>query len=213
MIGQHADILVIDDELTVCRSCQKILNVDGYDVSIALSGYEGLEKFRKKDFDLAIVDLKMPDINGMQVVEAIKTEQPTTEVIIMTGYSTVASAVTGMKMGAADYIPKPFTPDEMLMAVKKALIHQGNEVKEQEVTTEQVEASSEEVTVAQMTLENGAVLEAEAFEAGSEVFIVTEDEKVAVPVGEYTMEDGMILVVAEEGIIGEINFVNFTRHS
>lgn len=96
-------------------------------------------------------------------------------------------------------------PTEMLKEIKNLLgIELSEEVKEQEVTTEQVEASSEEVTLAQMTLENGTVLEAEAFEAGNEVFIVTEDEKVAVPVGEYTMEDGMILVVAEEGIIGEI---------
>ena len=63
---------------------------------------------------------------------------------------------------------------------------------------------SEEVKLAQQTLENGTVLEAEAFEAGKEIFIVTDDEKVAVPVGEYQMEDGRILVVAEEGIIGEI---------
>jgi len=129
MRGQHANILVVDDELTVCRSCQKILNEDGYDVSIALSGYKGLESFRKKKFDLAIVDLKMPDINGMEVVEAIKTEQPGTEVIIMTGYSTVASAVTGMKLGAADYIPKPFTPNEMTMVVKKALQQHQHDVK------------------------------------------------------------------------------------
>jgi DNA-binding NtrC family response regulator len=129
MIGQHADILVIDDELTVCRSCQKILNEDGYTVSIALSGYEGLERSRKKDFDLAIVDLKMPDIDGMEVVEAIKREQPGTEVIIITGYSTIASAVQGIKLGATDYLPKPFTPDEMIMAVKKALRQQEYEAK------------------------------------------------------------------------------------
>jgi DNA-binding NtrC family response regulator len=133
MIGQHADILVIDDELTVCRSCQKILDADGYDVSIALSGSEGLERFRKKDFDLAIVDLKMPDIDGMEVVEAIKREQRGTEVIIMTGYSTVASAVQGMKLGAADYLPKPFTPDEMIMAVKKALQQQNRAAKKKDI--------------------------------------------------------------------------------
>jgi hypothetical protein len=63
---------------------------------------------------------------------------------------------------------------------------------------------SEEVKLEQQTLENGTVLEAEAFEAGNEIFIVTEDEKVAVPVGEYEMEDGRILVVAEEGLIAEI---------
>jgi len=115
------NVLVIDDELTVCRSCQKILNEDGYDVSIALNGREGLERARQEDFDLVIVDLMMPDMNGMEVVEAVKKEQPDMSVIIMTGYSSVPSAVKGMKLGAADYIPKPFTPDEMSAAVRKAL--------------------------------------------------------------------------------------------
>ena len=117
----NANILIIDDELTVCRSCQKILGEDGYSISIALNGHEGLERARKEDFDLAIVDLKMPDIDGMDVVEVIKAERPDTTVIIMTGYSTVSSAVKGMKLGAADYISKPFTPDEMSMAVRKVL--------------------------------------------------------------------------------------------
>jgi len=95
-------------------------------------------------------------------------------------------------------------PTEMLKEIKNLLgIELSEEVKEQEVTTEQVEASSE-VNLAQAKLENGTVLEAEAFEAGNEVFIVTEDEKVPVPVGEYQMEDGMILVVSEEGMIAEI---------
>jgi len=95
-------------------------------------------------------------------------------------------------------------PTEMLKEIKNLLgIELSEEVKEQEVTTEQVEASSE-VNLAQAKLENGTVLEAEAFEAGNEIFIVTEDEKVPVPVGEYTMEDGKILVVSEEGMIAEI---------
>jgi len=95
-------------------------------------------------------------------------------------------------------------PTEMLKEIKNLLgIELSEEVKEQEVTTEQVEASSE-VNLAQAKLENGTVLEAEAFEAGNEIFIVTEDEKVPVPVGEYQMEDGKILVVSEEGMIAEI---------
>ena len=73
-----------------------------------------------------------------------------------------------------------------------------------EETTDIVDSIQEEVKLAQAKLENGTVLEAEAFEAGNEIFIVSEDEKVAVPVGEYQMEDGKILVVTEEGLIGEI---------
>ena len=100
-------------------------------------------------------------------------------------------------------------PTEMLKEIKNLLgIELSEEVKEQEVITEQVEASAEateETKLAQMSLENGTVLEAEAFESGNEVFIVTEDERVPVPVGEYQMmEDGKILVVSEEGMIAEI---------
>ena len=73
-----------------------------------------------------------------------------------------------------------------------------------EETTDVVDSIQEEVKLAQAKLENGTVLEAEAFEAGNEIFIVSEDEKVAVPVGEYQMEDGKILVVTEEGLIGEL---------
>ena len=78
------------------------------------------------------------------------------------------------------------------------------QVEETQVEETQLEESTEEVKLAQAKLDNGTVLEAEAFEAGNEIFIVTEDERVAVPVGEYQMEDGQILVVSEEGIIGEI---------
>jgi len=92
---------------------------------------------------------------------------------------------------------------EILNKIKTFL---GEEKTEQveETKLEQVEETQEEVKLAQATLENGTILEAEAFEAGNEIFIVTEDERVAVPVGEYLMEDGQMLVVSEEGIIGEI---------
>ena len=92
---------------------------------------------------------------------------------------------------------------EILNKIKTFL---GEEKTEQveETKLEQVEETQEEVKLAQATLENGTILEAEAFEAGNEIFIVSEDDKVAVPVGEYLMEDGQILVVSEEGIIGEI---------
>jgi len=81
---------------------------------------------------------------------------------------------------------------------------QVEQVEETQVEETQLEESQEKVELAQAKLDNGTILEAEAFEAGNEIFIVTEDEKVAMPVGEYMMEDGQMLVVSEEGIIGEI---------
>lgn len=127
------NVLVIDDELTVCQSCEKILRAEGYNVSTVLGGLEGLERFRKEDFDLVLVDLKMPDLHGMEVVDVIKRERPDTTVIIMTGYSTVPSAVKGMKLGAADYIPKPFTPDEMNAAIRKALRQKERQAKGEDI--------------------------------------------------------------------------------
>ncbi len=90
---------------------------------------------------------------------------------------------------------------EILNKIKTFL---GEEKIEEQVEETQLEESQEKVELAQAKLDNGTVLEAEAFEAGNEIFIVTEDERVAMPVGEYMIEDGQMLVVSEEGIIGEI---------
>jgi len=122
-----AKILVIDDERTVCKSCEKILK-EKYDVIITLSGREGLDRLLQEDFDLVLVDLKMPDMDGMELVKIIRQQRPNAEVVIMTGYSTVDTAVEGMKLGAAEFISKPFTPDEMLTAVEEVLKKKGREI-------------------------------------------------------------------------------------
>lgn len=116
-----AKILVIDDEEIVCLSCQRILTEEGYEVHTRLSGPEGLKLLAEEPFDLAIVDLKMPGMDGMEVLQSIKRDYPQIPVIMITGYATVESAVEAMKSGAFDYLPKPFTPDEVAVVVKKAL--------------------------------------------------------------------------------------------
>ena len=113
-------ILVVDDEIIVCESCQRILEEEGYEVEIALSGKEAFEKMKEHPLDLVITDLKMPGIDGMEVLKVVRKEYPDTIVIMITGYSTVETAVEAMKQGAFDYIPKPFTPDEVSIVVKKA---------------------------------------------------------------------------------------------
>jgi len=114
-------ILVVDDELIVCESCQRILDEEGYEVEVALSGQEAFEKMKESLFDIVITDLKMPTIDGIDVLKYIRKEFPDTIVIMITGFSTVETAVEAMKLGAFDYIPKPFTPDEVSVVVKKAL--------------------------------------------------------------------------------------------
>ncbi|MBM4330562.1 MAG: sigma-54-dependent Fis family transcriptional regulator [Deltaproteobacteria bacterium] len=114
-------ILVVDDEEIVCLSCYRILKEEGYEVQTCLSAREGLQLLAEDHFDLAIVDLKMPGMDGLELLQAIKVDHPHIPVIMITGFSTVESAVEAMKAGAYDYLPKPFTPDQVALVVKKAL--------------------------------------------------------------------------------------------
>jgi DNA-binding NtrC family response regulator len=114
-------ILVVDDEPIVCESCKRILGEEGYEVDIALSGQEAFEKMKRDTYDVVLTDLKMPGIDGMEVLRTHRKDYPETMVIMITGFSTVETAVEAMKLGAYDYIPKPFTPDEVSLVVKKAI--------------------------------------------------------------------------------------------
>ena len=114
-------ILVVDDEMIVCESCKRILEEEGYEVETALSGKEAFDKMKVSPFDIVITDLKMPGIDGMEVLKTFRKEYPDLIIIMITGFSTVETAVEAMKLGAFDYIPKPFTPDEVSIVVKKAI--------------------------------------------------------------------------------------------
>jgi len=117
-------ILVIDDEEYICQSCRELLGEEGYEVKTSLHPLEGLKQLQEDSFDLLLLDLKMPERDGIQVLQEVKRDYPHLMVIIITGYATVDTAVASMKMGAFDYVSKPFTPDELLMAVEKAFEHQ-----------------------------------------------------------------------------------------
>jgi Fe-S-cluster-containing dehydrogenase component/FixJ family two-component response regulator len=114
-------ILVVDDEPMICKSCKEILEDEGYNVDLAYSGLEGVKKALDNVFDLAIVDMKMPDLSGMALLKRIRGERLNTPVVIITAYSTVDTAIEAMKLGAADYIPKPFTPNELSEVVKSVI--------------------------------------------------------------------------------------------
>ncbi|MBW4056627.1 MAG: sigma-54-dependent Fis family transcriptional regulator [Proteobacteria bacterium] len=114
-------LLVIDDEPAIREGVRRILESDSFQVETFASGYAALERIKQQTFDLVITDLKMPGISGMEVLKALKEIQPDLPVIFITGYSSVDSAVEVMKLGAVDYIAKPFTPEEMLSTVKLAL--------------------------------------------------------------------------------------------
>jgi DNA-binding NtrC family response regulator len=109
--------LVIDDEKIVLDSVEKILAAENYAVEVSLSGISGIRLAVEKPFDVVLTDIRMPDIGGLIVLRDIKREKPELPVIIITGYGTVRSAIQAMKLGAADYIEKPFSPDQLIAAV------------------------------------------------------------------------------------------------
>jgi len=115
-------ILVIDDELPICVNCVKILSDQECSAAYALNGYDALEMMNEKHYDVVITDLKMARLGGMEVLKQIKERFTGTIVIVMTGYASVSSAVEVMKMGAFDYLPKPFTPQELRSVVKQAIV-------------------------------------------------------------------------------------------
>jgi DNA-binding NtrC family response regulator len=112
-------ILVIDDETIVRTSCERTLTPEGYEVISVSGGQEGIEYLQNQSFGLVLLDLKMPDIDGIEVLTRIKKEWPDTKVIMITGYSTVDTAVQALRYGAYNFIEKPFTPDSLLNAVKE----------------------------------------------------------------------------------------------
>ena len=114
-------VLIIDDEQIVLNSVKKVLGQGDYDVEATLSGRQGLEWALSKSYDIVLTDVRMPDMGGMLILRDIKKAKSSMPVIIITGYANVQSAMQAMKLGAAEYIEKPFTPDQLIKAVNNAV--------------------------------------------------------------------------------------------
>ncbi len=114
-------ILVIDDELGLREGCRRALRRFGYEVDVAATGEEGLAKFREGEFALVLLDVMMPDISGIDLLQTIRAHDPDVICIIITGYATVELAVTAMKLGAYDFLAKPFSDDNLLLVVDRGL--------------------------------------------------------------------------------------------
>src|SRR3974377_2450002 len=115
-----ANILIVDDEIVICQSCEKIFLRAGHDVIYTTSGKQALKILEEHTFDVVFTDLKMVDIGGMEVLQTVKQKYPDTIVVVITGFATIASAIETMRYGAFDYLPKPFTPGEILEVLNKA---------------------------------------------------------------------------------------------
>jgi two-component system response regulator PilR (NtrC family) len=124
-------IHLIDDEPVIHDVLGQLLSAEGYQVEISSSGEEALTKFREQEFDLVLLDLLMPGMDGLEVLKEIKKIDPEVPIIIITAYASVESALSAMKMGAFDYIQKPFKNEELLLTISRALEH--HQLKEENI--------------------------------------------------------------------------------
>ena len=110
-------ILIMEDEINVAKGLKLILGEAGFEVDWAENGRQALELCHRKTYDLMLADLLLPDVDGLDVIKAVRQQWPHTRIIVITGYATVASAVAAMKLGALDYLEKPFTDEEIMAAI------------------------------------------------------------------------------------------------
>ena len=169
-------ILIMEDDSSVAQGLQMVLEEGGYGVDWAMSGQSALDNMRSKDFDLMVADLRLPDMDGMEVIRQMKDERPETEVIVITGYASPSSAVEAMKTGVVDYLPKPFSEEEFISKVEKAL-----EVRQETINNEILEPG--EAAEAWMKVKH---LEG----ARSHVLLMEDESSVA---------EGLRMVLEEEG--------------
>jgi CheY-like chemotaxis protein len=126
-----ARILAVDDEAIILDSFRKILVVAGYSIDTVEKGREALGLIRKRDYDFVFTDLKMPEMDGLEVTKAVKHLRPDIDVIVITGYASIETAVETMKYGAMDYVQKPFTEDELIDFFNKCLIKRKDSIERQ----------------------------------------------------------------------------------
>jgi len=126
-----ARILAVDDEKIILDSFRKTLVLAGYSIDTVEKGSEALGLIRRNDYDFVFTDLKMPEMDGVEVTKAVKHLRPDIDVIVVTGYASIETAVETVKFGAVDYVQKPFTEDELLEFVKTALIKRQDRLEKQ----------------------------------------------------------------------------------
>ncbi len=128
-MNADAKVLVVDDEQVVLDSFRKILVIAGYSIDTVETGKEALGLIRKNDYDFVFTDLKMPEMDGLDVTKAVKHLRPDIDVIMITGHATVETAVDAMRFGAEDHVEKPFTVDELVEFVDKIQIKRESRLK------------------------------------------------------------------------------------
>ncbi|MBI4201223.1 MAG: response regulator [Chloroflexi bacterium] len=114
-------VLVVDDERTIRENLERLLKLGNFEPAVAASGGEALERLSKQEYEAVLLDIKMPGLSGMDILRRLRADHPDTYVIMVTAVSDVETAIEAMKLGAYDYVLKPFNLDEILLRVQKAI--------------------------------------------------------------------------------------------
>ena len=120
--NEKGTILVVDDDPVVIKSCERILKSDGYSIDSAVNGQDAINILHKKDYDLVVTDLKMPEVNGIDLIKWLRNSKPQTGIVIITGYPSQETIKDALDLGIIDYLPKPFTPPLLTDVISKAII-------------------------------------------------------------------------------------------
>ena len=174
------NVMIVDDEETICEALKAWLFKDGYQVETALSGADALKRIQDMPYDIYLVDLNMPGMDGIELLSRLKEYQPDAVVIMMTAHGTIQTAVEAMKRGAMDYLCKPFDPDELSLLMERLLAHK--------VLRDENIALKEQVI--------------ERHEGFSDVFLIQSDpmRRVFATIEEVAPSSAPILITGETGV-------------
>jgi two-component system response regulator HydG len=186
-------IMVVDDEETICEALEAWFIKDGYQVEKALSGFDALERMEQKLYDVYFVDIKMPGMDGLELLGKLKEKQPDADVIMITAHGSIQSAVEAMKLGACDYLCKPFDPDQLSLLMERVMA--GKALRDEN------EALREQLMVRREALWDGFVAQSDAM---LHVFSIIED---------VAPTPSPVLITGETGVGKELIAEGFHMHS
>jgi DNA-binding NtrC family response regulator len=118
---RNVKTLIVDDDQIVLDSCKRVFEAEGFEVCLVPSADEALEAMKNNIFDILLIDVKMPEQDGMSLIRAVKKQWPKVPIVVMSGYPTPETIAEGLHVGAEEFIAKPFTPDELLRVVHQVL--------------------------------------------------------------------------------------------
>jgi len=190
-------ILIMEDDVNLAKGLKMILDEDGYDVDLQHTGHGAIDAMDQADYDLLMADLRLPDIDGMEVVKQVKDTRPKTEVIVMTGYATSELAVDAMKLGARDFLAKPFTEEQIKTAIDEALAANA-------AGTEKTEAGASHDLMIDISIQKREVLKVLNRTSEDEGFWVDLMEKGSLALEEYTLSDEAKGAIAS----GDLKWIN-----